>query len=107
MNKLKKNPAVLEGCNSIITEQEQAGIIEKVTSLEKAGKVHHLPHQMVVLMDAKTTKVRMIFDASSKDKKSGTSLNNCIHVGPPLNLLLFDIMIRFREHKVAIVGGFS
>ena len=45
----------------------------------------------------------MVFDTSSKDKKCSTSLNDCIHVGPPLNLLLFDIMLRFREHKVAIV----
>ena len=46
----------------------------------------------------------MVFDASSKDRKSGTSLNNCIHVGPPLNPLLFDIIVRFREHRIAIVG---
>ena len=104
MNKLKKNPAVLEACNNIIQEQEQAGIIEKVTSLEKADKIHYLPHQTVIRTEAETTKVRMVFDASSKDKKSCTSLNNCIHVGPPLNPLLFDIMIRFREHRVATVG---
>ena len=104
MGKLKKNPAILEACNNIIKEQEEAGIIEKVNSLEKADKIHYLPHQTVIRTEAETTKVRMVFDASSKDKQSGTSLNNCIHVGPPLNPLLFDIMIRFREHKVAIVG---
>ena len=104
IGKLKKNPAILEACNNIIKEQEEAGIIEKVNSLEKADKIHYLPHQTVIRTEAETTKVRMVFDASSKDKQSGTSLNNCIHVGPPLNPLLFDIMIRFREHKVAIVG---
>ena len=104
MNKLKKNPPVLEACNKIIKEQEQAGIIEKVMNLEKTDKIHYLPHQTVIRNEAETTKVRMVFDASCKDKKSGTSLNDCIHVGLPLNPLLFDIMLRFREHKVAIIG---
>ena len=104
MKKLKKNPAVLEACKNIIQEQKQAGIIEDVTTLEKADKTHYLPYQKVLRTEAENSKIRMAFDASSKDKNSGTSLNNCIHVGPPLNTLSFDIMIRFREHKVAIAG---
>ena len=104
MSKLKKNPTILEACKNIIKEQEEAGIIEKVSSLENTDKIHHLPHQTVSRTGAETTKVRMVFDASSKDKQSGTSLNTCIRVGPLLNPLIFDIMIRFRQHKVAIVG---
>ena len=104
IHKLKRNPSVLEACNDIIKEQEEAGIIEKVANLDKADKIHYLPHQTVIRNEAETTKVRMVFDASSKNKKSGTSLNDCIHVGPPLNPLLFDIMLRFREHRVAMVA---
>ena len=29
---------------------------------------------------------------------------NCLHVGPPLTPLLFDIIVRFRENRIAIVG---
>ena len=72
--------------------------------MEKEEKIHCLPHQTVIRTEAETTKARIVFDASSKDKESGTSLNNCIHVGPSLNSLLVDIIIRFREHKVAIFG---
>lgn len=88
MNALKKDPAVLGACNNIRQEQEQTGIIEKVTSLEKADKTHYLLHQTVIRTDAENTKLRMVFDASSRDKKSGTSLNKFIHGGPPLNPLL-------------------
>ena len=85
MKKLKKDPALLQACNNIIQEQEKAGIFETVTRLEKVDKTHYLTHQTLIGIEAETTKVRMVFDPSSKDKKSGTPLNNCIHVGPPLN----------------------
>ena len=63
-----------------------------------------MPNQIVVREQAETTKVRMVFGASSKEGKRGTSLNDCLHIGPPLTPMLFDILIRFREHNVALVG---
>ena len=62
-----------------------------------------MPNQIVVREHAETTKVRMVFYASSKSGKRGTSLNDCLHVGPPMNPMLFDILTRFREN-VAVVG---
>ena len=58
----------------------------------------------MVRRNAETTKVRVVYDASSKEGKNGTSLNECLHVGPSLNPLLFDILIRFREYKVVLIG---
>ncbi len=95
---------MLKEYDRIIKEQAEQGIIEQVTSLEKADKVHYLPHQAVVRKDAVTTKVRIVYDASSKGSKSDTSLNDCLHVGPSLNPLLYSILIRFRENKVALVA---
>ena len=59
--------------------------MEKVPDREvKAGKiVNYLPHQAVVRKSAETTKVRMVFDASSKESRRGVSLNDCLQVGPP------------------------
>ena len=37
-------------------------------------------HQAVIRRDAKTTKLRVVYDASSKGGKKGTSLNDCLHV---------------------------
>ena len=104
IGKLQKEPKLLEECDNIIREQEEAGIIEKVNELPSAEKVYYMPNQIVVRENAETTKVRMVFDASSKSGKRGTSLNDCLHVGPPLNPMLFDILTRFRENNVAVVG---
>ena len=34
----------------------------------------------------------------------GPSLNHCLHIGPFLNPLLFDILLRFRVHEVALTA---
>ena len=49
-------------------------------------------------------KVRVVYDASSREGKVGTSLNDCLHVGSSLNPLLFNILLRFRENRVVLVG---
>ena len=46
----------------------------------------------------------MVYDASSKESKSVACLNDCLHVGPPLTLLLYNILLRFRENRVVLVG---
>lgn len=104
LKRLRKEPEVLDEYNSIIKEQLSSGVIEKVAELEESGKIHYLPHQAVIRRDATTTKLRIVYDASSKECKSGTSLNDCLHTGPSLNPLLFDILVRFRENRVALVG---
>ena len=48
IRKLKNTPTLLNECNKIIEEQEDLGIIEKVTELEGAEKVYYMPSQVVV-----------------------------------------------------------
>lgn len=45
----------------------------------------------------------MVYDASSKEGKKGVSLNDCLHVGPTLPPMLYEILIRFREKPIALV----
>ena len=104
LRKLKKEPHVLEAYDNIIKDQLEQNIIEKVAELEATEKEHYLPHHAVVRDHAETTKIRIVYDASSKEGKTGTFLNNCLHVGPPLTPLLFDILLRFREFKVPMVA---
>ena len=75
-----------------------------MVELEKAPKVHYLAHQAVIRKESTTTKVRVVYDALSREGKLGTSLNDCLHVGPSLNPLLFNILLRFRENRV-VLGG--
>ena len=52
--------------------------------------------------DRDTSKVRPVFYASSK--MTGPSLNDCLHTGPNLLSMIFDIQIRFRLHKIIVMS---
>ena len=68
------------------------------------GKVHYLPHRVIFREEKITTKVRPMFDASSKSV--GHSLNDCLYAGPNLLpkilLLLFysEIVVMFDSKQV-------
>ena len=102
--RLNKDPEIAREYNEVIQEQLKEGIIEKVTEDQPNEKIHYLPHHPVVRKTAETTKLRIVFDASAKVRKDAPSLNDCLHVGPPLAPLMFDILVRFWEHNVALVG---
>ena len=104
LSRLRKDPEILKEYDSVIKNQLEAGIIERVYELDQAEKVYYLPHQAVIRKEAETTKLRVVFDASSKEGKRGTSLNDCLHVGPPLTPLLYDILLWFRENRIGIVA---
>lgn len=40
-----------------------------------------------------------------QQRQGGSSLNDCLHKGPSLTPLLFDILIRFQEKRVALIGN--
>lgn len=62
-----------------------------------------LPHHAVVRQESTTTKVRVVFDASSKTSSS-VSLNDTLMVGPTIQDDLRAILIRFRVHEVVITA---
>ena len=105
LRRLKNKPDVLREYDKIIRDQEKEGIVEKIGNEESTVKrIHYLPHQAVIQKDAEMTKVRVVFDASAKERKNGVSLNQCLHVGPSLVSMLYDVLLRIREHKVVLFG---
>ena len=72
------------------------------SDVKSPGQVHCLPHKEVVRNDKDTTKLRVVYDASAKN--NGPSLNDCIYAGPLLTPLIFNILIRFRIHPVAVTA---
>ena len=95
---LKKDPKVLEECDSIVKDQLERGIIEPVDTMKpvKVGEVHYLPSQ-----DALTTKIRIVFDASSKS--NGVCLNDTLHTGQSLTEQLYAVLMRFRG-KIGVIA---
>ena len=74
---LKHEPEILKEYDRTIIEQLAKGIVEPVSLAEKtANQVHYLPHHGVVHRDKVTTKLRVVYDASSKTL--GPSLNECL-----------------------------
>ena len=103
-NRLKQTPKILEEYDNVIKDQLQKGIVERVNESEacEIGKVHYLPHHAVIRRDKETTRLRVVYDASSKS--NGISLNSCLYTGPSLSQNIFDILIRFRSFKVAMIS---
>ena len=61
----------------------------------------YLPIGKVEIPD-KTTKVRLVFDSGAK--ANGISLNDALEKGPCLLNSVFDVLIGWREEKVAFAG---
>ena len=101
LKRLRHEPEVLKLYNSTIQDQLMNGIVEPVPT-ESNGAVHYLPHHGIVRADKTTTKLRVVYDASSKT--SGPSLNECLYKGPKFPQLIMDLLIRFRAYKVALIA---
>ena len=67
------------------------------------SEVFYLPMHGVYKSSSSTTKLRVVFDASSQSS-SGVSLNDTLAVGPMLHPTLDQILLRFRNHRVALTG---
>ena len=69
-------------------------------------QLNFLPHHCVHKEDSTTTKLRVVFDGSTKST-SGNSLNSSLMVGPTVQEDSFSILLRFRFHKIAVSADFA
>ena len=95
LRRLQREPRLLRDYDDIIQGQLRNGIIKHVVDPEAVSneRIHYLPHHAVVRQDKQTTKVRVVYDASAKSK--GSSLNECLHIGPKFNQRILEILLRF------------
>ncbi|XP_047143059.1 uncharacterized protein LOC124817258 [Hydra vulgaris] len=89
--RLSKDKRLLQSYNDIIKDQSLQGIIEPV---------HYLPHRPVLRSDKITSKVRIVFDASSAAE--GPSLNECLSAEPSLTTSLYGVLL--RSQKIAYIA---
>ena len=64
----------------------------------------YIPHKPVVREKAETTKVRIVFDASAKANEDSPSLNECLETGPPMQNLLWEVLVRNRVKPIALAA---
>jgi len=104
--RLLNKPDLLREYDKVIKEQLARGIIERVNDVNTPAPkaLHYLPHHAIVRQERETTKIRVVYDGSAKDKGESLSLNDCLHTGPNYIPLLFDVLVRFRSYTIAITA---
>lgn len=102
--RLKADPNLYEEYKSHINEYLQTGQMELVPPIEcRSDKAYYIPHHPVFKQDSLTTKLRVVYDASAKDK-NGISLNNTLLTGCKLQADIVSILLRFRLHPIVFTA---
>lgn len=104
LKRLSQDPQRLLQYDAVIRDQLRQGVVELVADPDRheGERVHYLPHHAVVRHDKRTMRLRIVYDASSKAE--GPSLNDCLYTSPNLGQTVLDILLRFRLHKIALIG---
>ncbi|KAK6733725.1 hypothetical protein RB195_017468 [Necator americanus] len=101
---LKSNAELLEDYDDTFKTQLDNGIIEEIPEEQEEGDViHYIPHQPVITPHKETTKLRIVFDASSH-LKDCPSLNDVLYQGPLILPELYAMLLRFRIPKYVITS---
>ncbi|XP_035210925.1 uncharacterized protein LOC118185207 [Stegodyphus dumicola] len=100
-----KDPFLYADYKSVIEEYCKFGIVESVTEQNDTGKnaIYYLPHRPVIRKDKNTTKLRIVFGASSHPPHAPL-LNELLHPGPNLNSDLLKLIIKFRINRIAFIA---
>ncbi|GBM55775.1 hypothetical protein AVEN_190357-1 [Araneus ventricosus] len=86
-------------------DQESISVlIEKVDINASQGeRIYYIPHRAVLRKNHTSTKLRVVYDASSKDKNQ-KSLNDCLLQGPNLVPELLKVLLKFRLHRIVFTA---
>ncbi|GBN05658.1 hypothetical protein AVEN_2965-1 [Araneus ventricosus] len=95
--RLERDPTMKALYSDFLNEYESLHHMEEVKEDTDLDAGYYLPHRGILRPDKKTTKLRVVFNASSKTS-SGYSLNDLLYKGGVLQEDLFSILIRFRKH---------
>mgnify|MGYP005980598039 FL=1 len=103
-NRLNNKPQLKSDYIKFMQEYTDLGHMQLITNSSDVNVnkqySYYLPHHAVVKESSSTTRVRVVFNASSKTS-TGISLNNILMVGPTVQQSLFSIITRFRTHQFA------
>lgn len=111
--RLQSDPKLLLEYDKMIKDQLKSGIIEIIktespieTSRDGRSRppIHYMPHHGVVRQDSQTTRLRIVYDGSARALGDLYSLNDCLLTGPNYIPKLFNILIQFRWHRIAITA---
>ncbi|XP_071950851.1 uncharacterized protein [Antedon mediterranea] len=99
--KLTRDKMLGDNYQNVLDNYRSKGYVRKIDQSLTELNQWFLPHFPVVKPERETTKVRLVFDAAAR--YGGRCLNDMIYPGPKLQTDLFDVLLRFRKEKVAII----
>lgn len=99
--KLNANATLKAEYTRVMEEYLKLGYMSEIETPSDNG--FYMPHHAVIKEASKTTKLRIVFDASVKSD-NGVSLNDTLMVGPTIQSKLFYHLIRFRTYKFVITA---
>ena len=62
----------------------------------------YFPYRPVVRESVKTTKLRIVYDASSKLTKNSASVNACVETGPAFQNSMWDLLVLPRFNSILL-----
>ncbi|GFT26899.1 reverse transcriptase domain-containing protein [Nephila pilipes] len=99
-HKLNKNREIYDKYKQIIWDELKCQIVGKCIN-EDRDSGYYMPHRAVIRDEKDTTRVRIVYDCSSKTNENIKSLNESLEFGVNLYANLLDIILKFREKQVA------
>ena len=103
--RLAKEPEHAKVYKEPIRDMVDRGVARKLSRKELKdykGPIHYISHHEILKPDSKSTPVRIVFNSSAN--YMGHVLNDYWAKGPDLLNNILDVLIRFRENKVAFIG---
>lgn len=101
--RLDRNPDFKSQYISFMREYLSLGHMMEIPSQSPIVGNHFIPHHGIIKETSSTTRLRVVFDASTKTS-SGTSLNDILLVGPKLQKDIVELMCNFRIHKIVFTA---
>ncbi|XP_066958137.1 uncharacterized protein [Macrobrachium rosenbergii] len=101
--KFQKNNEYLDHYQKILKDQEDRGFIERVEENNTVVNCHYLTHHGV-RKDSVTTPIRIVFDCSLRQGKTGLSLNDYLWTGPHITTDLLKVLLQFRTDTFACIS---
>ncbi len=98
-----KDPELRKMYLDFMNEYKALGHMSPTNNKIPSGPHYFIPHQCVLRTESTTTKLRVVFDASSRTS-SQISLNELLMVGPTIQEKLYSTLLSFRLHKYALTA---
>ena len=101
--RLSKEPSTRDMYHDFMKEYLDLGHMSITDNQIPTSPHYFIPHQVVLRPQSTSTKLRVVFDASSRST-SQKSLNDLLMVGPTIQNTLYSTLLRFRLHEYVLTA---